>query len=114
MVNAAVNAKHIDELQWYAATEKFDLEAECLARYGYRSDWLTLEQYSEMMRHIAQLRADRINSTPTHFHYCPDCGAGQLYFDRHCEGKHAQGKIEDECRACRERTNRFYHRRVMF
>ena len=114
VVNPEVSAKHLDELQWYAETEKFDLEAECLKRFGYRSDWLTLAQYSEMMRVIVERRADRIKNTPTHYHYCPGCGAGQLYFDRHCEGKHQQGNIEDECRACREPTNRFYSRRPTF
>ena len=43
VVNTAVSAKHLDELQWYAESEKFDLEAECLSRFGYRPDWLTLE-----------------------------------------------------------------------
>ena len=29
LLNADVSAQHIDELQWYAQTEKYDLEAEC-------------------------------------------------------------------------------------
>ena len=110
VVNAAVSAKHLDELQWYAKIEKFDLEEECLRRFGYRSDWLTLAQYSEMMRTIVERRAEFLKNTPTHFHYCQDCGASRLHFDKHCEGKHPQGNIEDECRQCRGRTNRFIRR----
>ena len=102
LVNAEVSAHHIDELQWYAQTEKFDLDAECQSRFGYGSGWLTLAQLSEMMRVIAQRRADRFNNTPTHFHYCATCGVGRLHFDRHCEGKHPQGNVEDECCSCEE------------
>ena len=102
LVNAEVGGKPLDELREYARDEKFDLEAECLSRYGYASDWLTLAQYGGMMREIVRRRADRFNNTPTHFHYCPECGAGRLHFDRHCEGKHPPGNVEDECRACEE------------
>jgi hypothetical protein len=101
-VNAEVSAKELDELQWYAETEKFDLEAECLARYGYGSGWLTLAQFAEMIRAIVGRRADRFNSTPSHFHYCSGCGVGRLYFDRHCGDRHPEGNVEDECRACEE------------
>jgi hypothetical protein len=114
LVNAEVGDKHLDELREYAREEKYDLEAECRSRYGYGSEWLTIEQLGEMLRVIIQRCADRINSTPSHYHYCSDCGAGQLYFDRSCEGKHPQGNIETECRKCRERTNRFFQRRTTF
>ena len=101
-VNAEVSVKHLDELQWYAQTEKFDLEAECQTRYGYGPGWLTLAQYAEVTRAIVGRQADRFNGTPSHFHYCSDCGAGRLYFDRHCEGRHPAGNVEDECRSCEE------------
>ena len=52
LLNADVETKHIDELQWYAQTEKFDLEGECFSRYGYKSEWLTVTQLGEMFRAI--------------------------------------------------------------
>jgi hypothetical protein len=102
LVNANVSAKHIDELQLYAETEKYDLESECQSRYGYGPGWLTLTQLGEMFRVIAQRRAGIINGTPKHYHRCGNCGASQMHFDRHCEGKHGAGDLVEECRSCDE------------
>ena len=99
-VNAEVSAKHLDELQWYAQTEKFDLEAECQTRFSYGSGWLTVAQLGEMFRVIASRRTDIINSTPRHSHHCPECGASQMHFDKNCS--HPAGDIEEECRSCEE------------
>jgi hypothetical protein len=100
IINADVSAQHIDELQWYAETEKVDLEGECFSRYGYGSDWLTVKQLGEMFRVIAEGRTSIINSTPSHFHRCPECGASQMYFDKNCN--HQAGDVTEECRHCEE------------
>ena len=100
LVNAEVSAHHIDELQWYAETENFNLDAECQSRYGYGSGWLSLAQLAEMFRVIAERRADIINNTPSHLHRCDNCGASQLHFDKHCT--HPAGDVTVECRSCEE------------
>ena len=95
-----MSARDLDELQWYAATQKFDLDGECHIRYGYGSAWLTVAQLGEMFRVIAKRRVDIINSTPRHFHRCDNCGASQMYFDKNCS--HQAGDITQECRSCEE------------
>src|SRR5215203_2180885 len=63
LVNGEVSAQDLDELQWSAECEGYDLESECLTRYGYGSRWLTLAQYSEILRAIVQRRAAAISAT---------------------------------------------------
>jgi hypothetical protein len=53
----------VDELEWQAQTEKYDLEAESQLCYGYGSGWLTVGQMGEMIPVIAARRADIINRT---------------------------------------------------
>jgi hypothetical protein len=64
LVNADVNAKHIDELQGYAATEKFDLESECQSRYAYGSDWLTVHQLAEITHAMVERRDHQRHAPP--------------------------------------------------
>lgn len=108
ILNGEVYAHEITELRDYARRDKFDLEAECQARYGYGSEWLSREQYKEISHERAEIARERWEREPKHVHSCPTCEDARYHFDKFC--RHEAGDIEFECRACDEGTNVFYWR----
>jgi hypothetical protein len=109
LTNTELSDKAIDELRFYAESNGFDLEAECLTRYGYGSEWLTRAQDSEISRAIIAYREAKLAHKLKHHHTCFECGRQTLCFAEKCKDE-----AEDECRECHEGTGWIIKRQPTF
>lgn len=98
LINCEIYEQDIARLRELAKGEAYDIEAACIAAYGYGSDWLTREQESEQSSIIYRMRAERF-ARDYHTHYCDVCKRSRWH--RNAECKHAPGDIVEECWNCR-------------